>query len=244
MKFYTLIALLLGCFMPPVLAGPPNILAHWKFEPSDPSHDASGNGHSLTLRGVDTHFISDPRFGGALLIEENVEHGKGLRQGAAAALPATLNPEGAFTIDLWIRPAPELADKDRVMLIDKKYFFNDQENPRSTQGYMLSLRRVGKGGFQIDVELGFGTIAQSTRSALIDLQFEEWQHLIFTYDGVSTCGFYFNGVKIDERKLTGGGSVAPSQFPVAIGDRSGSNYARFLGKITEVKILDGVAITP
>lgn len=218
-------------------------IAHWTFDPAAPGRDVSGHGHDLQLRGEDSQFVPDERFGGALLIGSQAQPGD-VKQGAQAKHNDALNPADAFTIDLWIQPGPEMGNAPTVILIDKKYFFNGQDDPRSTQGYMLRLRRLPDGGWQFDADLGFGTHAENVRSLRFELADGAWSRLTFTYDGASICGFYLNGELLGEATLkNGGGPLAPSQYPLVIGDRNARNHARFPGKIAEVKILAG-AITP
>ena len=84
-----------------------HVIALWQFDGDEPHLDVSGRGHDLQLRGAE--FVPEGKFGGALESfrgwpEEDVPH-----QAIARSDPR-LTPKGAFTIEMWICPRPELDD--------------------------------------------------------------------------------------------------------------------------------------
>lgn len=214
-------------------------IAIWTFDPSAPKLDSSDNKHDLTLRGQDTRFVADDRFGGALQIGNQNQPGD-VKQGALAKPHETLNPLDAFTVELWVRPDAMQPEKPvRMVLIDKKYYFASQDHPDANKGYMISLRKLPTQKFFMEVDLGFGSHSELLKSEPVDLKDEEWSHLAFAYDGQGMVRFYVNHALINERKTKGKGSIAPSTFPLVIGDRHGSIGARFPGRIAKVKLSRG-----
>ena len=99
------------------------VIALWEFTPGEEARDASGHGHGLKLEGVKT--AADGRFGGCL--ESFAAEGScGERRHAAIARSMPdLSPKGPFTLELWIKPKPELAGSGKAFLMDKKYVAHD-----------------------------------------------------------------------------------------------------------------------
>ena len=77
----------------------------WSFNKGAETEDASGHGHTLKLQGAAIH--PSGRFGACLEsfpgwpVEDK-------RHAAVVANHAALSPKGAFTLELWICPKPEL----------------------------------------------------------------------------------------------------------------------------------------
>ena len=95
-----------------------HVLALWKFD-QETIEDASGRGHSGVLHRAKI----DPqgRFGACLEsfagwpLEDKPHQ-------ARVENHADLNPKGPFTLELWMRPKPELnAEYPDAFLLDKKY---------------------------------------------------------------------------------------------------------------------------
>lgn len=213
-------------------------LALWSFAPTDRGRDLSGHENHLQLRGEDSRFIPDDRFGGALLIEEQLQPGDA-KQGVQTRRPDKLNPEAAFAVELWVQPTGAWSKNgNRAVLIDKKYYYSGQEFPGVENGYLFSLRQVTD-GVQLEADCGFGTRAERVASDPVVLTPNRWHHLIFAYDGIRTFRFYLNGALVNERTFRTGGSIAPSKIPLIIGDRYASMTARFLGRIANVRLYSG-----
>jgi len=214
-----------------------DVMALWHFDAANPGADASGNKHTLQLRGKDSHFVADGKFGGGLLVESKVEPGDS-RQGAALETPKALNPSGAFTMELWFSPAEEAAKQKRVFLIDKHNYFYRSDIPRANTGYLLLLQPSKNGKFTVQAQLGFGKDSVVLNSVPQTFAAGEWYHLAFTYDGRGGYHFYLGNTNIGSGQLENRGAIAPSNYPLVIGDRVGSSGYRFYGRIDEVRLLN------
>jgi len=207
----------------------PQVLGYWKFEPGAPTRDASGKGHDLTFNGA--HPAPQGKRDGALESFAN-EAGADRRHAAIALNKPDLSPKGAFTVELWIKPKPELATAAQVVLVDKKY--------ASQNDYQLRLLAADKAGNRrMQAQLGFGDVSEIMSSEPFQPG-TEWQHLAFTYDGAGEVRFFRNGAPLGIERKPGHGAVIPGKQPLSIGDRVGSTYAGFPGYIDEVRICEGV----
>jgi hypothetical protein len=210
-------------------AAGPHVLGYWKFQPDAVTRDSSGKGNDLTLAGAQP--APQGKIDGAL---ESFSNKPGVDQRHAAIAPnkPELSPKGAFTIELWVKPRPDIAEAQQPVLIDKKYV--------AQTDYQLRLSSADKtGNRRLILSLGFGDDSETMTSEAFQPG-EEWQHLAFTYDGAGEVRFFRNGVPIGLVRKPGRGSVAAGKFPLSIGDRTGSTYAGFAGLIDEVRICDGV----
>ncbi len=216
----------------------PDVLALWLFEPDAPTADSSGNGHALELRGrsaVSAH----GRFGACL---ESFTAGKDNDHavGAATADHGTLNPAGPFTAELWLNPKPELAAARTAFLVDKKYYHYAKELPRANTGYCLYLQRSRDGGHQITASLGFGTDSVWCASDPVVLTPGTWAHIAYSYDGAGISRFFLNGQPVGKSVHEGRGPVAPSSYPLVVGDRVGSVHTGCPAFIDQVRLCKGV----
>jgi len=85
----------------------PNVIALWQFDKGAETADQSGRGHALKLRGQ-ARFVVAGKFGGALeSFPADAAHDHA--QGAETPSRPDLTPKGAFTIEMWLRPKPEMA---------------------------------------------------------------------------------------------------------------------------------------
>lgn len=205
------------------------VIALWQFDGDDPHLDVSGNGHDLQLRGA--QFVPDGKFGGALESfrgwpEEDVPH-----QAIAANTPR-LTPKGAFTIEMWICPRPELDDYGQAFLMDKKYIDHTD--------YQLTLGPPdGLGQRVLFMRLGFGADTETYGSRPVRYEPGEWRHIAFTYDGAGTGRFFVDGTAAGEKANPARGAIAPGRRPLYLADRVGSYYYGFPGLIDQVRICDG-----
>lgn len=207
----------------------PQVLGYWQFKPEQPEADSSGRGNVLTFRGA------SPVAGGKR--DGAIESFPGFpvedkRHAAFAAAQPTLSPKGAFTIEMWIKPKPELAAGLSPVLIDKKYV--------SDTDYQWRLTPADKNGIRhMQVILGFGGDSETFSSDPF-VPGDAWQHVAFTYDGAGRVRFFRNGAPLGGADRLARGPVTPGKQILSIGDRVGSNYAGFPGFIDEVRICDGV----
>ena len=217
-----------------------NVVALWHFDADAPGKDASGHGHDLTLRGKDSHFVPDGKFGGGLMVEEKAEPGD-TRQGATAKNTADLNPKGAFTMELWFSPDAEQTSSNLknvfAFLVDKKYYNYAKAVPQANTGYLLGLHKSGD-TFTVQAQLGFGTDSAIVTSQPQTFVAGQWYHLAFTYDGKGGVSFYLGNTRIGQTQLKDRGAITAGTYPVVIGDRVGSSGQRFHGRIDEVRILN------
>jgi hypothetical protein len=151
-----------------------------------------------------------------------------------------LAPAGAFTVEMWVRPKPELAGSKTAFLLDKKYYHYAKDIPRANQGYCLYLTPAPGGQFVLNVSLGFGEDSAWYRSSAVGFPAGEWRHVAFTYDGAGTVRLFVDGECVGRGTSEGKGAVAPSTYPLVFGDRVGSSHSGFAGFIDEVRISSGV----
>jgi len=116
------------------------VVALWQFKPGAETQDNSGHGHALTLRG-ETRFAEDGLFGKSLVIPPARTEGEDTPQGAQVPHHADLTPHGAFTLELWIQPAPELYDQKVAFLLDKKYIYYTRDDADPNHDYCLFFQK-------------------------------------------------------------------------------------------------------
>ena len=206
------------------------VLGCWKFDSDAPLKDSSGKGNDLTLHGAE--LVTGGKFGGGLQSfpghpVQDKDHS------AHTGLKPKLSPQGAFTLEMWVRPGKDFAPALQGFLLDKKYVDHTD--------YQWLLSPADKGGQRRMVaNLGFGTESQAFHSDPVLLAEGIWHHLAFTYDAAGEGRFYMDGRAAGASRHPGFGSVAPGSKPLSIGDRLGSNYGGFPGTIDEVRICGGV----
>lgn len=202
----------------------------WSFNKGAETEDASGHGHTLKLQGAAIH--PSGRFGACLEsfpgwpVEDK-------RHAAVVANHAALSPKGAFTLELWICPKPELkGDYPESFLLDKKYVADND--------YQLILGAADRNGSRaFRACLGFGADSATWHSRPCQLEVGKWYHLAFTYDGEGTGSFYLNGLPWGSQLVPGRKAISPGKHPLSIGDRIGSLYHGFPGLIDQVRICRG-----
>lgn len=208
----------------------PHVLGLWSFDSDRALQDSSGRGNDIKLQGA--QLTAEGRFGGGL------ESFPGFpiqdKRHAAITNPGTaLSPKGAFTLEMWVWPKSEFDPKLRCFLLDKKYVDHTD--------YQWQIGDADKSGQRrMWVTLGFGSESKTIHSDPLAIKPETWQHLAFTYDGAGEGKFYVNGVASGGTRLPGFGPIVPGAKPLSIGDRIGSNYGGFPGRMDDVRICDGV----
>jgi len=161
-----------------------HVIALWQFDAGAETSDASGKGHDLELKGA--AFSKEGRFGGALESfrgwpDEDKAHA------AVAKSAPDLSPAGPFTIEMWIKPKPDLEGYPEAVLLDKKY--GDQTD------YQLALGPADPGGARsLKAYLGFGSDSATFISEAAKYEPGLWRHIAFTYDAAGTGRFYRDGV--------------------------------------------------
>ncbi|MHC4399052.1 MAG: LamG-like jellyroll fold domain-containing protein [Planctomycetota bacterium] len=207
-----------------------HVIALWQFTAGAELEDASGNGHVLTLHDASIH--ADGRFGGCL------ESFPGWpvndkRHRAAAKSHADLSPAGPFTLELYVKPKPELgSDYPDAFLLDKKYVAHHD--------YQLILGRPDRNGSRVlRACLGFGEDSSTWHSRPVRLEPDAWYHVAFTYDGAGTGSFFLDGVPWGSSKVDARKGISPGRHLLSIGDRIGSYYHGFPGYLDQVRISRG-----
>ena len=205
------------------------VIGLWSFnEPAEGGKvpDASGHGHAATLVGATIH--ADGRFGSCLETscgwpKEDKPHR------AMVANHPQLTPAGGFTVEMWLRPKPELAsDYPEAFLLDKKYVAHDD--------YQLILGAPAPDGTRVlRACLGFGQDSATWYSRPLRLEPGVWHHLAFTYDGAGTGSFLVDGAPWGEKRIAGRGAINPGKHGLSIGDRIGSYYHGFPGFLDQVR---------
>ncbi|NQU09607.1 LamG domain-containing protein, partial [bacterium] len=215
------------------------VVALWHFARGAEMVDATGKGHRLKIRGR-SRIVDGGRFGSCL---ECFASGSGndVKEGADTKRRADLAPAGAFTLEMWIKPKPEMLDREQViMLADKRSYYYFKDIPRANHGYLFLLRRLTRGTFVMHVFLGFGADSASYASKPVTLAPEQWHHVAFTYDGAGTVQIFLNGAVVGSATREGRGDISPGPYPLTIGDRVASVHAGFPGYIDEVRLSKGV----
>lgn len=202
-----------------------HVLGLWDFD-----SEAKTKEESAVLLGAT--IAPEGKFGGCL------ESFRGFpdqdkRHAAAVSNRPALSPKGAFTIEMWIRPKPDLDGYPEAFLIDKKYV--------AQTDYQWTLGAADKSGQRhLVANLGFGEDSERYVSEARRYDAGVWYHIAVTYDGAGEVRFYRDGAAIGGARRTGRGAIAPGKHPLSIGDRIGSNYHGFPGYIDQVRICAGV----
>lgn len=217
-----------------------DVIALWQFVPGAETADSSGKGHTLKLKGK-SKFNPDGKFGACLEVDY-VEEGKG--QGVSVKNNPDLSPKGAFTIEMWIKPKPELAKCNHAFLLDKQTAWSGHK-----EDYRLMLSSVEKtimsgpvekGSFKIIAQMGFGeekgNVAYTSEVKVFKPG--QWYHLAFTYNGEGGGKIYVNGELAGEKIYPGKKSMQAGNRDITIGDRGLSSYCPFPGFIDQVRILN------
>ncbi len=206
-----------------------HVVALWSFDGPDPSADVSGNGHAAVLQAA--RIVPEGRFGGALRcfpgwpVEDK-------RHRALVKNHPDLSPSGAFTLEMWLNPDPAFKGYGEAFLIDKKYVAHTD--------YQLILKAEDRSGKRrLQAALGFGGRSVSWYSEALEFKVGRWYHVAFAYDGKGTGRFFVNGRLCGEKQVEGLLGIQPGGHPLSIGDRLGSYYHGFPGRIDQVRICRG-----
>ena len=209
-----------------------HVIALWHFdEDGDTIADASGNNHTGTLQGV--VWRPDGRFGGCIESfpgwpVEDVRHAVQITNAPS------LSPQGAFTVEMWLCPAETFEGYEEAFILDKKYVAHTDYQWVLEKPDALGQRRMR-------LALGFGAESEtwwSSESAAFPK--DTWAHVAFSYDGAGTVHFVHNGRSLGKSTKPGRGSICPGDHVLSLGDRVGSYYHGFPGRMDEIRITQGV----
>ncbi len=206
-----------------------HVVGLWSFDAGAELADSSGNGHDLTLNGGQV--VTDGRFGGCLESWRGWPDEDTAHQARTKAAPE-LTPKGAFTVEMWIKPKPEIEGYPDSYLLDNRYV--------DESGIQLILRSDRGAGRRLRMLLGTGDEHPTWTSNQYVFQAGVWYHIAFTYDGRGSGRFYINGTDQGGGDQPEYGTIVPGIKPLTIGDRVGSLYHGFPGYIDQVRICKGV----
>lgn len=205
-----------------------HVIAIWSFDGEDAGKDVSGNGHDGILYGAKIN--PEGRFGAALesfagfpVIDE--------RHALVVENSPELSPASAFTLEMWVNPGEKTRDYPNSILIDKKYV------PTNHSDYILSIAGSDQNSLRtLTIQMGFGLRSVDWHSGQFDFAIGKWHHIAFTYDGAGRGEFFVDGQLTGSRTEVGVSNVAPGSRHFSIGDRIGSNYRGFPGRIDQVRL--------
>ena len=146
-------------------------------------------------------------------------------QGALAKNHPRLTPAGAFTLEMWFQPKPEMDAETTVFLLDKKYFHYAKDLPDANQDYCLYMRRSGENRRRIVAYLGFGKDSIAFTSNDVTVEPDTWYHVAFSYDGAGTGRFFLNDRSVGRMTHEGRGGVTAGRYHLVIGCRYGSVHS-------------------
>ena len=211
------------------------VIAHWDFSKGSP--DSTNGTYKGALRGF-TEFTGER--GSQVLSVGLSEKGEGiiLRENYPA-----LTPKGAFRIEAKVTLRDPTARKPKLMIWDNnrvqtpnspKY----RDDPKANSGFAFYIERTPEGGLRPCAFLGRGKTLELVRGKTFTAEEGVPFTVVFEYDGTGEFAFYCNGELNRKDKTEFGGPLAPACYPAMIGDRGVSNYCRFDGFITEIKLID------
>ena len=206
-----------------------HVVGLWSFDAGAELADSSGKGHDLTLNGAKV--VGEGRFGGCLESWRGWPDEDKAHQARTKAAPE-LTPKGAFTVEMWIKPKPELEGYPESFLLDNRYV--------DESGMQLILGRDSGAGRRLRMLLGTAGEHPSWTSSQYVFAPGTWYHIAFTYDGKGSGRFYVNGTAQGGEDRPEYGMVAPGAKQLTIGDRVGSLYHGFPGYIDQVRLCKGV----
>ncbi len=215
----------------------PGVLGFWQFDDRESVGTDSGpHGLEGALRGGE--WSEQGRFGGGCLRSGAGHPVTDEPHGFVVERSPILSPGGAFTLEMWLRPdagaeafPPEVAP----VLADCKYVRDNHS------GFTWTLLRQSQAGTrQFQLEMGMGVRSERWYSEPLSLEVETWQHVAFTYDGIGTVTFFLDGAEIGRATRAGAGSMAAAVRDLSLGDRGGSLYHGFPGRIDEIRFSEGV----
>lgn len=209
----------------------PKTIALWQFDKGAETAEAHGARFKLTLRGK-SRFVNEGKSGGGI---ECFACAEDKPEGVEVANSPALSPSGAFSVELWLRPKPELEQADTTMLLDCNYYLTEREDPRANKGYAFLLRREA-GVLRPTVILGLGNRTVTHKGKPVTLKAGTWCKLGFVYDGGGRVTMFLDGKEIGGGVTADAGAIAPAAHPLVIGGRVGSSHSGCAAFIDEVRI--------
>lgn len=211
------------------------VIAQWDF--SNGSADSVNGSYKGALRGF-TEFTGEK--GSQVLSVGLSEKGEGiiLRENYPA-----LTPKGAFRIEAKVtlrdptarRPKLTIWDSNRIQTPDSARY---KDEPKANSGFAFCIERDPEGELRPCAYLGRGKTLELLRGKTFTAEEGVPFTVAFEYDGAGEFAFYCSGELNRKGKTQFSGPLAPACYPAVIGDRGISNYCRFDGSISEIKLID------
>ena len=216
------------------------VIAHWPFDSGSEAKDTSGHGYDLELRG-ESRFVPGGREG-SCLESHDAHSGSDVAVGASVRKREGLTPEGAFTLELWLKPKPQFNEHARMTLLDKMYISSTTPRKNANRDYQLYVYRIGEYKVRFHATLGFDSKSVLYASTDCQLSPERWDYLAFTYDGAGTGRFYFNREPVGRQSHPDCGSIVAGPYFLTLGDRYGSTHSGTPAYFDDVRISRGIAL--
>lgn len=215
----------------PTTSPAPRTVALWQFDRGKETAEARGAKFTMSLRGR-SRFVTEGKSGGCV---ECFPCAEDKPEGVEIAKSPALSPSGAFSVELWLKPKPEMAQEGTTMLLDCNYYLQTREDPRANKGYTFLLRQEGD-ALRPTVILGLGSQTVTHKGKPISLEAGTWYRLGFAYDGSGRVTVFLNGEAIGGGRTADASPIAPAVHPLIIGGRVGSSHSGCAGFIDEVRI--------
>jgi hypothetical protein len=187
------------------------LLLHFDEGKGDPQ-DESDYKQQVVLKGG-VSWIKEGKFGGALSFD-------GLSGYVDCGSDESLALMGPITMEAWFKPLkPDGPDRG---LLGRSGGIDG--------GYMLLYERYN------NVYASLVTADQGHHCVTSDVHFIEgqWQHLAFTYDGISVVKWYIDGKLVDTDTKSTSGKIVNIAAPFVIGMYGGDRF--YKGLIDEVRV--------
>ncbi len=201
------------------------VIGYWRFNeaPAVDKEDAP--------QLIGTTISEDERFG-RCLESFGTQTSEDKRHAALIKSGKELTPEGAFTLEMWIKPKSDLAGYGEAFLADKKYVANTD--------YQLTLSAPdGSGMRAMQLRLGFGDSSETFISLPAAYPSNCWTHVAVSYDAAGTARFFKDGAMLGMVAKPGRGKIVAGKHPLSIADRIGSYYHGFPGFVANVRLCRG-----
>ncbi|MBO5725322.1 MAG: hypothetical protein J6S58_10885, partial [Lentisphaeria bacterium] len=206
------------------------LTAHWDF--------TKGSFHS-----VDSRYKMRPR-GDTEIVEEN--NGRFLKPGMTSgsgssgleslSVKGELSPAGAFRLEMRVAFTQATSNRNNLFLYDTKNVPYPSKVPANNMGILfMAVRDLKRNLFRLVLSCGNGERSFLVTSPQYKLELEKPCDLHVEYEETGFVTFKFNG-KAHRVKTAFGGSLIPGFRRPVIGDRCGSTYSPFEGKIYSVKL--------
>ncbi len=207
------------------------LVGYWTFDgkdmPNGVAFDRSGNGNNGNLINIATSTFYKPGKIGQGANFDGVDDAVGLPSSSGASINVT----GALTLSAWVK-------NNKLQTSFQPIITRGLQNSGLTEGqYMLG--HLGSSQGDIGIKVFNGTAIFSAGSvAATRFPVGTWNHIVGTYDGVSTLKVYVNGVLVDTQTSPGFGTLNSANAVtkgIGIGDNPLSS-SPFNGTLDDVRI--------